>query len=897
MKKIFAGILAMVMSVTMMPGNLMEKAGVKEDVEAAVALQDPRIVSDASMESGQKVTYDCIWFGSYPQTEIVDQASTSGAYQKSWSQNTDYEENNSLYTTLQNASGWDSNGDIIISGIKYRRIKSTDAMYIENTSGYQYTWDSSDAYHFFRYEPIKWRVLDVDDDSGKALLLADRGLDDQQYNKTKINITWKTSTIRSWLNGYGASINTCAIDYTNKNFINSAFSSEEKGAILSTDLDNETTGEYTGIHGGDDTTDKVFLLSSYDLCYTDKSASYGFYKDSGNIHDEARYNKSSIYAIAMGVGTDTTTDYLRNGAWWLRSPGYSADEAMEVHRSGDVIFSSVVQNYVMAVRPALNLNLSSSDFYSYAGTVCSDGTVYEEGGGDVTPTTYSITYDANWGTGAPQSQIKTRGEDLILSLTEPTRDGYTFMGWGTTRYAKTVKYGPGEIYISDSSITLYAIWKKTVTLSYNANGGNEAPSSQTGDMYNGETSTILTISSTKPTKGNNTFLGWSTSSTATSASYTGGNSISISEDTTLYAVWQENPSTGYTITYNANGGNGAPSPQTKDAGESITLSTTKPTRNDYEFAGWTTDNTSTDVDFDPGVSYDDDENLILYAIWKKTITLSYNANGGKGGPSEKSVIVYNSEKDYTFTISSIEPSRTGYDFLGWGIRSNSEYPTYYSGDEITTDTDTMIYAVWLKNSSGETDGGDSDNDDPIPQPKPKATQTITAFNKNIAINSKPESLGAKTSGNGKLTYKSSNTKVATISSAGTIAVKGYGITNITINAAETLTFKKTSKIVTITVVPKKMKLKSVKSPKKGQLQIIWKKDKAADGYQIQFSRDMNFKKGVYQKAVSKKLVKLKKPVTGLISKKRYYVRMRSYKKITGKKLYGIWSYGKVIKVK
>ncbi len=50
------------------------------------------------MSAGQKVTYDCVWFGSYPQTEIVDQASTCGTYGKVWAESSDYEENPSLYT-------------------------------------------------------------------------------------------------------------------------------------------------------------------------------------------------------------------------------------------------------------------------------------------------------------------------------------------------------------------------------------------------------------------------------------------------------------------------------------------------------------------------------------------------------------------------------------------------------------------------------------------------------------------------------------------------------------------------------------------------------------------------------------------------------------------------------
>ena len=102
-KKILAGILAVVISVTMMPGNLIEKVGEKEKVEASVTLQNPRIEEDASMSAGQKVTYDCVWFGSYPQTEIVDQAGLCGSYGKVWGKDEDYEENESLYALLSDS--------------------------------------------------------------------------------------------------------------------------------------------------------------------------------------------------------------------------------------------------------------------------------------------------------------------------------------------------------------------------------------------------------------------------------------------------------------------------------------------------------------------------------------------------------------------------------------------------------------------------------------------------------------------------------------------------------------------------------------------------------------------------------------------------------------------------
>ena len=93
MKKFLAGILAVIMAITLMPGNILEKAGVPDKVEAAVTLQNPRVVSDSSMSAKQKVTYDCVWFGQYPQTEIVDQASTCGTNGRVWQKDSDCEIN------------------------------------------------------------------------------------------------------------------------------------------------------------------------------------------------------------------------------------------------------------------------------------------------------------------------------------------------------------------------------------------------------------------------------------------------------------------------------------------------------------------------------------------------------------------------------------------------------------------------------------------------------------------------------------------------------------------------------------------------------------------------------------------------------------------------------------
>ena len=148
--------------------------------------------------------------------------------------------------------------------------------------------------------------------------------------------------------------------------------------------------------------------------------------------------------------------------------------------------------------------------------------------------TYTISYNANGGSGAPSSQTKYYGKSIKLSTTKPTRTGYTFRGWGTSTTDTSVDYAAGATYSANASDTLYAIWKaNTYKVSYNANGGSGAPSSQTKTY-----GTTLTLSSTKPTRAKYTFKGWGTSASATTVAYTAGGKYTSNAAITLYAIWE-----------------------------------------------------------------------------------------------------------------------------------------------------------------------------------------------------------------------------------------------------------------------------------------------------------------------------------------------------------------------
>ena len=304
---------------------------------------------------------------------------------------------------------------------------------------------------------------------------------------------------------------------------------------------------------------------------------------------------------------------------------------------------------------------------------------------------YPITYDASGGVGVPTTQTKYYNVDTTISTQVPTREGYTFAGWGTYSGDTTANYQPGAVYTSNGALSLYAVWNQNAyTVSYNANGGSGAPASQA--KYHG---TALTLRSTVPTRSGYKFLGWSTSSTATSPTYTAGGSYTANANATLYAVWEKNP-TQYTVSYNANGGSGAPASQTKSENVAITLSSTKPARSGYTFLGWSTSSTATSPTYYPGSSYTTNASATLYAVWEKlpeTYTIKYNANGGTGAPATQT-----KTEDINITLSSTKPTRSGYKFLGWSTSSTATSATYQPGATYSTNASVTLYAVWRKDN-------------------------------------------------------------------------------------------------------------------------------------------------------------------------------------------------------
>lgn len=318
---------------------------------------------------------------------------------------------------------------------------------------------------------------------------------------------------------------------------------------------------------------------------------------------------------------------------------------------------------------------------------------------------YGSTISTSWG-----RQISMNGVGKYAYSSYYTKNvayGSKFT-LGSTAYAQ---YTGSSTYRSEisGSKQIATVPTPTYTVKYNANGGSGAPSNQTKTY--GKT---LKLSSTKPTRTGYTFQGWGTSSTDTSVNYAAGANYTSNAAVTLYAIWKINT---YTVTYNANGGTGAPSNQTKTYGVNLTLSSTRPTRTDYTFLGWGTSESSTTVEYAPGASYTANASITLYAIWElayakpKITKMTVDRCTSSGALSDEGTYAlvkfdWSTEKSATrCTIQITGPTISGSTSTSVTISGNSGSVSRVVGSGSLSAEYSYDVEVVVRDSSGENSYG------------------------------------------------------------------------------------------------------------------------------------------------------------------------------------------------
>ena len=451
-------------------------------------------------------------------------------------------------------------------------------------------------------------------------------------------------------------------------------------------------------------------------------------KSNGSGNDTVKfYVDNSLYTTKYAA----YTVYYTFSHWSYNGSNYNSGASFNVDAN-----CTLTANYSTSYSTSETITLPSptKSGYTFNGwyTAASGGTRVGGAGGSYTPTTsvnlyaqwsansYTISYNANGGSGAPSNQTKTHGTALTLSSTRPTKSNtssntgytvsfnynggsgsttslkaadetaYTFTGWNTKADGSGTSYSSGGSYTANSSATLYAQWD-----SYIIDGPVTLPTPNTASF--------------------GTFKGWYTAASGGTKVGNAGASYTPSSSTTLYAQWNYNT---YTISYNANGGTGAPSNQTKTHDTNLTLSSTTPTRENayssgytttfdyngsagtdnsltvmnrhsYSFSLWNTNADGSGTDYTPGETYTTNSDLTLYAQYNTTITPG------------------------SLTLPSPDPL-VGKIFDGWytallgGTRVGGENDLYTPTASLT------LYAIWKDETSDSTITYNANGGSPTP---------------------------------------------------------------------------------------------------------------------------------------------------------------------------------------
>ena len=273
--------------------------------------------------------------------------------------------------------------------------------------------------------------------------------------------------------------------------------------------------------------------------------------------------------------------------------------------------------------------------------------------------TYTISYDANGGTGTIETQSEYKGTSLTISSSEGVeRVGYTFFCWNTEKDGTGKDYKPNDTYSADTDLRLYAKWNPVkYSIKYDLDGGTFSDGSSITE-YTIETDTFtLPI----PTKAEYGFIGWKAK-----VSDEVQKAVSIEKGSTgnlsFTAVWRK--LNRYTVSYDVNGGFGSIESQSKLEGSSITISDADGIeRVGYSFVCWNTKSDGSGTDYEQNDVYGNDEDLVLYAKWNPIkYSITYDLAGGtlpegKSNPSDYTI------ETEAFTL--VNPEKERFVFLGW----------------------------------------------------------------------------------------------------------------------------------------------------------------------------------------------------------------------------------------
>lgn len=302
---------------------------------------------------------------------------------------------------------------------------------------------------------------------------------------------------------------------------------------------------------------------------------------------------------------------------------------------------------------------------------------------------FTLTYNPSGGTVSPTSKVVVYGS-TYGALATPSRTGYSFAGWYTDPTAGSLVTSTTKV-TQHQNHTVYAHWNVnsyTLTYNYSANGGSSATKTSASVSFGANADLSVTAY-----KSGYTFVGWNTNKNAT----TGLSSYQMpSNNATLYAIFKK------TITATVYSGSNRSTHKTvsvtvynNTTSGNITLPSSYGSVSGYNFSGYRTDTKATSRSYTAGQKISLSNSTTFYAVYTKTITVSYNANGGNSTPGKQTGTAYyntnGATTNPTFTLASaISRSRDGggreYTFTNWS--------GYAAGSRQTFSANKTLSAGW-----------------------------------------------------------------------------------------------------------------------------------------------------------------------------------------------------------
>ena len=335
--------------------------------------------------------------------------------------------------------------------------------------------------------------------------------------------------------------------------------------------------------------------------------------------------------------------------------------------------------------------------------------------------TYTVTFDANGGSGIMPEQVFISGTTQVLNTSSFENGDYVFTYWNTEADGTGATYVSGNYYSLTSDITLYAQWKlneneeespdnpvEMYTITFDSNNGTNKKYTQT---FISETSQSLNTNCFFYS--GYTFTGWNTKADGNGTVYTDSQSISVTSDLVLYAQWKyvggeespDNPVEMYTITFDSNNGTNKKYTQTFMSEISQSLNTNCFFYRGYTFTGWNTKAEGNGTAYTDSQSISITSDLVLYAQWKyvggeespdnpvEMYTITFDSNNGT---NKKYTQTFISETSQSLNTNCFFYS--GYTFTGWNTKAEGNGTAYTDSQSISITSDLVLYAQWNANT-------------------------------------------------------------------------------------------------------------------------------------------------------------------------------------------------------